>query len=237
MTRRDAETGSEGSLDMDRPGHWEGIYAKRRPDEVSWYQPHAVLSRTLIEGAAPDRGARIVDVGGGASMLADDLLAAGYRHITVMDLSASALDVVRRRLGDAGERLTLLVGDVTRPILPSASCDVWHDRAVFHFLTEPEDRRSYLEQVRRVVIPGGVVLVATFAEDGPTKCSGLEVMRYSPSELHAAFGDDFRLLESRREEHLTPSGGSQHFTYCLCRFEPTPGPSGSPANRSTTSTP
>ena len=215
---------------MDTKRHWEGIYAKRRPDEVSWYQPHAVLSRTLIERAVPNRDARIVDVGGGASMLADDLLAAGYHNLTVIDLSDSALDVVRRRLGDAGDSITFVAGDVTRRSLPPASCDVWHDRAVFHFLTDPDDRRRYLEQLKRVVIPGGVVLVATFAEDGPRKCSGLEVVRYSPSELHAAFGDDFRLVESRREEHVTPSGGTQWFNYCLCSFEPPPGPSGSPAN-------
>ena len=211
---------------MDRQRHWEEIYAKRSHHEVSWFQPHAVLSLTLIQDAAPGRDARILDVGGGASMLADDLLEAGYRKVTVLDLSASALEAVRQRLGDAGQAVTLISGDITREALPPASCDVWHDRAVFHFLTDPDDRRRYLDQVRRVVSPGGLVLVATFAEDGPTKCSGLEVARYSAFQLHAAFGDGFRLLESRRERHVTPSGGTQWFTYCLCRYLPVQHPSG-----------
>ena len=205
---------------MDRQEHWEGVYQTRRPDEVSWFQPHASLSVELIVSAMPDRDAPILDVGGGASMLVDDLLREGYRDITVLDLAASALQTVADRLGSNADRVSFLTGDVTDTPLPAASVALWHDRAVFHFLTDPVDRRRYLEQVSRCVMPGGLVLVATFAEDGPTRCSGLEVARYSPSALHSVFGGDFELLESRREVHQTPAGATQPFTYCLCRFRP-----------------
>lgn len=205
---------------MDRQEHWEKVYQTRRPDEVSWFQPHASLSVELILSALPDRSASILDVGGGASMLVDDLLREGYRDITVLDLSASALQALRERLGTDARRVSLTTGDVTTVSLPEASIALWHDRAVFHFLTNPDDRRRYLEQVHRCVMPGGLLLMATFAEDGPTRCSGLEVVRYSPSRLHTVFGSEFELLESRRDEHRTPSGATQPFIYCLCRFSP-----------------
>ena len=205
---------------MDRQGHWERIYTVRRPDEVSWFQPHATLSLSFIRQAQPDLNTRILDVGGGASTLADDLIGDGYRHVTVLDISAAALDVVRRRSEGLIAGPSLVVGDVTTTTLEPAAYDLWHDRAVFHFLTDPDDRARYVAQVRHALAPGGLLLVATFAEDGPTRCSGLAVVRYDPTQLHAAFGPGFALVESRREEHITPSGGSQWFTYCLCRFQP-----------------
>lgn len=210
---------------MDRQEHWERVYRSRRPDEVSWFQPHATLSVELITSALRDREARILDVGGGASTLVDDLLGEGYRNITVLDLATSALHALRDRLGTAARRVSFVTGDVLSAPLPAASVALWHDRAFFHFLTDPDDRSRYLEQMRRCVVPGGFVLVATFAADGPPRCSGLEVARYSPSRLQSVFGDDFELLESRREEHRTPQGVLQPFTYCLFRFTP-PGQAG-----------
>lgn len=204
---------------MDRQKHWETVYRKRRSDEVSWYQPHAGLSVELITSSVP-LDAPILDVGGGASMLVDDLLREGYRDITVLDLAHSALQTTKHRIGADVRYVSFITGDITTETLPGSSIALWHDRAVFHFLTDPDDRQRYLEQVHRCVKPGGLVLVATFAEDGPTRCSGLKVARYSPRQLHATFGSDFELLESRREEHKTPTGVTQAFTYCLCRFNP-----------------
>jgi len=204
---------------MDPKSHWEAIYGKKRPEEVSWYQPEATLSLELIRAVASLESA-IVDVGGGASTLVDGLLRAGYRQLTILDLSVSALSAAQRRLGASASLVSWREGDVLTTDLGVAPIDVWHDRAVFHFLTDVTDRERYIAQVRRAVRVGGHVLVATFAEDGPSRCSGLEVARYSPQGLHGAFGSDFRLIASRREEHLTPRGARQAFTYCLCRFEP-----------------
>ena len=204
---------------MDPKSHWEAIYGKKRPEEVSWYQPEATLSLELIRAVASLESA-IVDVGGGASTLVDGLLRAGYRQLTILDLSVSALSAAQRRLGASARMVSWREGDVLTTDLGVAPIDVWHDRAVFHFLTDVTDRERYIAQVRRAVRVGGHVLVATFAEDGPSRCSGLEVARYSPQGLHGAFGSDFRLIASRREEHLTPRGARQAFTYCLCRFEP-----------------
>ena len=204
---------------MDPKSHWEAIYGKKRPEEVSWYQPEATLSLELIRAVASLESA-IVDVGGGASTLVDGLLRAGYRQLTILDLSVSAQNAAQRRLGASARMVSWREGDVLTTDLGVAPIDVWHDRAVFHFLTDVTDRERYIAQVRRAVRVGGHVLVATFAEDGPSRCSGLEVARYSPQGLHGAFGSDFRLIASRREEHLTPRGTRQAFTYCLCRFEP-----------------
>ncbi len=205
---------------MDRRSHWERVYAEKSPDQVSWFQAEARLSLDLITRSAPPPDASIVDVGGGASRLVDGLLARGYRELRVLDLSASALAAAHARLGADGDRVHWSVGDVLEAEFAPGSVGVWHDRAVFHFLTDPADRARYVAQVRQAVRAEGLVLVATFAEDGPLKCSGLDVARYSPEALHHEFGDDFRVLESHREEHRTPWGAVQHFTYCLCRYEP-----------------
>jgi ubiquinone/menaquinone biosynthesis C-methylase UbiE len=202
---------------MDSRQHWETIYQTRNPAAVSWFQPDPVLSLRLITEAAPDRGASILDVGGGASTLVDGLLRLGYRRVGVLDISQAALVHARRRLGPDAARVTWYAADVLALPIADASLDVWHDRAVFHFLTDAGDRERYIAQVRRVVRPGGHVLVATFAEAGPERCSGLEVVRYSAEGLHGAFGADFRLLESVEEDHVTPAGVHQAFVYCLCR--------------------
>jgi SAM-dependent methyltransferase len=202
---------------MDPKTHWETVYTAKSPMAVSWFQPQARLSLELVTAAAPDRVSRILDVGGGASRLVDGLLDLGYSRVTVLDIAEAALQHARERLGPRATEVTWLAGDIRSVALDPASVDLWHDRAVFHFLVDAVDRRRYVDQVRRALRPGGIVIVATFADDGPQRCSGLDVARYSPEELHGEFGDDFRLLRSEREEHQTPSGAVQAFTYCLCR--------------------
>ncbi|MBL8918415.1 MAG: class I SAM-dependent methyltransferase [Myxococcaceae bacterium] len=198
--------------------HWESVYQRKPTTGVSWYRPHLDQSLRFIEDARlPAQGA-IIDVGAGASTLVDDLLGRGYRDLTVLDLSPRALEVTRARLGDRGRQVKWVVGDVTSVGLPHQAYDFWHDRAVFHFLTDGEQRRRYVEQVRRCLRPGGRVLIATFSHEGPTSCSGLAVARYDEHELHAVFGPDFEPLSCATEQHLTPSGKAQAFLYCECRL-------------------
>lgn len=201
---------------METKSHWERIYRTRPADAVSWYQPHAQRSLDLILRVAGGPGARILDVGGGASTLADDLLDAGMTNVSVLDISGSALEAARQRLGARSGAVRWMEGDITSVELEPASVDVWHDRAVFHFLTDPQDRASYVRQVRRAVRPGGHVIVAAFSPEGPLQCSGLPVVRYAPEALHAQFGSAFELVEHQAEDHRTPSGAIQHFVYCLC---------------------
>ena len=197
-------------------GHWEGVYRDRAADQVSWFQPSAASSYRLItEGAGP--GARIIDVGAGASVLVDELLDAGYRNLTVLDLAEAALDVSRARLGSRADAVDWIAADITAASLPQAYYDVWHDRAVFHFLTDPADRARYVAQVLRSVKPGGRVIVAAFGPGGPLQCSGLDVVRYAPQSLHAEFGAPFQLLGHETEIHHTPAGRDQEFVYCYCR--------------------
>lgn len=202
---------------MQRKAHWEEVYQSKAPDAVSWYQPHARLSLAFIREVAASHEAAILDVGGGASRLVDDLLAAGFGNLSVLDLSGAALARSRERLGPSASGVEWLEADVLEVQLPRAGVDVWHDRAVFHFLTSADDQRRYVEQVRHTVKPGGYVVIATFAEDGPTHCSGLEVRRYSPESLQATFGSCLELLRSSRETHVTPAGKEQAFVYCVFR--------------------
>jgi len=199
----------------DRRQHWETVYNSKAADQVSWFQLHAASSLRLIAGCA-DRDAEIIEVGGGASVLVDDLLDAGYRHLTVLDLAESALAASRARLGARAQSVQWIAGDVTQAELPAARYDVWHDRAVFHFLTDPADRARYVAQVLKSVKPGGHVIVAAFGPGGPLQCSGLDVMRYAPDALHAEFGMPFRLLGHETETHHTPAGQEQEFVYCYC---------------------
>jgi SAM-dependent methyltransferase len=204
---------------MDSKTHWSGVYQAKAVTDVSWYQDYPALSIEFIQRAAPDPAARIIDAGAGASTLADHLLDAGYRDLTLIDLSGDALDVVRQRLGDRSASISFIEADVTSPPLPAHGYDVWHDRAVFHFLVDEHARRHYADAVRRVLKPGGHAIVATFGPDGPTQCSGLPVARYDTQALHAALGDGFELLDSATEIHRTPWGSEQQFTYILCRME------------------
>jgi len=200
----------------DPASHWETVYRTRRADQLSWYRPHLETSLQLIERVLPDRGGRIIDVGGGASTLVDDLLARGYRNIDVLDLSASALALDRQRLGARAAEINWLCGDVTQYPLAAASYALWHDRAVFHFLTRPEDRAAYARQATLAVRPGGYLIVAAFGPQGPTRCSGLDVVRYTPGALRAEFGAAFDLVDHLTELHETPAGAGQQFVYCLC---------------------
>jgi len=212
---------------MNRKSHWESIYSTKRSSSLSWFQPHPQRSLDLIERTGLPKNAKILDVGGGDSLLVDELVARGHTDITVLDLSRAAINRARHRLGDAATgRVTWLEGDILDADLPHEDFDIWHDRAVFHFLTGAKERESYIQKIRSAVHSGGHVIVATFAEDGPTQCSGLPVERYSATELHDTFGSDFLLVESDRELHHTPSGVEQSFTYCWCRYEPIAASSG-----------
>ncbi|UVL39696.1 class I SAM-dependent methyltransferase [Pseudomonas sp. B21-040] len=202
---------------MQSKAHWEQVYSSKPADAVSWFQQHATNSLRLIQKTGASFSASIIDVGGGASTLVDDLIENGFTQLAVLDLSASALATAKHRLGGKAEKVIWIEGDVTRVSLAPQTYDVWHDRAVFHFLTGADERQAYLEKVLTSVKPGGYVIVATFAEDGPTQCSGLPVRRYSAHELHSEFGAPFELLGHEKEEHHTPVGTVQKFVYCYCR--------------------
>lgn len=202
---------------MDK-SHWETIYTTRSATEVSWYRTHLEQSLTLIEQTGTDLEAHVIDVGGGASTLADDLLAAGYRHLTILDISSKALATAKARLGRAAAQITWREADITQATLPINHYDIWHDRAVFHFLTQPEDRRRYVAAVQHAVKPGGHIIMACFGPTGPRQCSGLDIVRYRPEQLHGEFGSSFRLMNSISETHLTPAGKEQQFIYCYCKM-------------------
>jgi 2-polyprenyl-3-methyl-5-hydroxy-6-metoxy-1,4-benzoquinol methylase len=203
---------------MGSQSHWDRIYADKAPTAVSWYRPHLETSLSLIERVTSKESA-IIDVGGGESTLVDDLLLHGFRNITVLEISQTAIEVNKKRLRDRSEHVHWLVADITKAELPHSSYDVWHDRAVFHFLTDQSDRAAYVRQVASAVRIGGHVIVSTFGSEGPTKCSGLAVVRYDAESLHREFGVHFRLLESVKELHQTPFGTVQQFLYCHCKLE------------------
>lgn len=197
--------------------HWESVYQTKRDDAVSWYQAMPARSLALVVAAARSTDAAIVDVGGGASRLVDALCGAGYHHVTVLDLSARALEIARTRLGDTGAEVCWVAADVlTHPFEP-ASVDVWHDRAVSHFLTSDAQQRAYAAQLTRAVAPGGTVIIEVFAPDGPATCSGLPVCRHSEESLAAMLGAGWTRIDSGREEHVTPSGGVQRFVWVVFR--------------------
>ena len=198
--------------------HWDSVYGSKEPSQVSWYRAHLEHSLKFIEGSGLDRDAAIIDVGGGASTLVDDLLANGYLNVSVLDVSSKAMESAKARLGDRAAAVHWLAADITRTELPPDTYDFWHDRAVFHFLRDREDRRRYVAAVQRSLRPGGHILVATFGPQGPTRCSGLDVMRYGPDELHAEFGGAFQKVGSLTEMHSTPWGAEQQFVYCCCRL-------------------
>lgn len=197
----------------DRKAHWENVYSTRKPHEVGWYQAYPEIPLHLIASTGVDRNAAIIDVGGGASNLVDALLENGYSDVTVLDLSAAALEATRARLGQASSQVKWLVEDVSC-FTPPRQYDVWHDRAVFHFLTEVSDRQRYMEAARAALPPGGHLIMATFALDGPPQCSGLDIVRYSPESLQQEVGAGFTLEESFGGLHVTPSQGKQSYTFC-----------------------
>jgi SAM-dependent methyltransferase len=197
--------------------HWENVYRSKSFDAVSWYAPHLAESLRLIKQLCPVKTAAIVDIGGGESTLVDDLLNHEYLDLSVLDISSTAIEFTKRRLGTQAERVRWHVGNVTTYDFAGKRFDLWHDRAVFHFLTDPGARRSYVDLVRRSVKPGGYVLMATFGPSGPLKCSGLDVVRYDEQKLHHELGQDFQLLGSELSLHRTPSGADQQFLYAWYR--------------------
>jgi SAM-dependent methyltransferase len=202
---------------MQTAEHWENVYRTKDFDAVSWYAPHLAESLRLIKQLAPDKTAAIVDIGAGESTLVDDLLHHHYLDLSVLDISVTAIDFSKQRLGAQAEQVGWHVGDITQYHFGSKKFDLWHDRAVFHFLTDPAARHAYIELVRRSVKPGGYVLMATFGPNGPLKCSGLEVVRYDAQSLHNEFGEGFSLQGDELTMHHTPMGTDQQFLYCWCR--------------------
>jgi len=200
----------------DRSAHWDNVYATKGEAEVSWFQSSPTTSLAMIRAANLDPEAATIDIGGGASRLVDALLQDGYRDIAVLDLSANALDVAKKRLGAAAAAAEWIVADATT-WRPAKTYDLWHDRAAFHFLTESRDRAAYVERLRSALAPGGHVIIATFAPDGPEKCSGLPVQRHDSASLLAELGAEFELIETRRETHHTPWDSTQAFQFSRFR--------------------
>ena len=196
----------------DRQAHWQNVYTTKAENEVSWYQETPVPSLDLIAATGLSKDGSIIDVGGGASRLVDSLLDRGFHQITILDLSASALEEVKKRLGRRADGIEWIAADITT-WEPASRYDLWHDRAAFHFLTEPRDRDAYVVRLKKAVRPGGHVIIATFAPDGPERCSGLPIVRYDPEALAGTLGPDFELIESRRHDHVTPGGNTQRFQF------------------------
>lgn len=197
--------------------HWENIYAVKAPTEVSWYREHLDNSLKMILQTKTAKSGTIIDIGGGSSTLVDDLFKKGFSNLSVLDISANAIETSRERLGKRAEKVEWIVADITNVSLPENYYDVWHDRAVFHFLTDAGDRKKYVELVMRSLKVGGHIIVASFGLNGPTKCSGLDVVRYSPETMSDEFGESFRLIKSLNETHRTPFETTQEFIYCYCR--------------------
>lgn len=196
--------------------HWEKIFTRKLSSEVSWYRPHLEISLQLITKANITKSAAaIIDIGGGDSSLVDDLLDAGYQNLTVLDISEAALERSKARLGSRADSVTWLHSDITQATLPPNSYDLWHDRAMFHFLTDPALRNTYVRVCTTMLKPGGILIVATFAADGPEQCSGLPTMRFAPEDLERRFGSTFELVETLPELHITPAGKTQSFVYCM----------------------
>ena len=200
---------------MSDPAHWDRIYSKRPPAEMGWYRPHLETPLAWIADLNLDPRKPIIDVGGGASTLVDDLLEKGHRNLTVLDISESAIRVSRKRLGNAASTVTWLVGDVTETELPGRYYRLWHDRAVFHFLVDAESRQKYKAALLGALEAGGSFIVGTFAPDAPPQCSGLPVRRYDADLLEKTFADGFELKRHRHEMHITPGGVKQPYVYCL----------------------
>ncbi len=200
-----------------RANHWNRVFTTKAENEVSWFEAVPTVSLRLLESAGLTKSSCVLDIGGGDSHLVDHLLQRGLRCVVVLDVSSAALDRARRRLGPAAGVVTWIEADVTGA-WSIAPVDLWHDRAVFHFLTMPEDRQAYRERLIGVLKPGGTAIIATFAADGPERCSGLPVMRYSPESLARELGPRFEAIESVAHTHTTPWGSPQSFQYSRFRL-------------------
>lgn len=205
--------------DANRKAHWDTVYTTKSENEVSWFQENPAPSIELIDLARPTSASAIVDIGGGASRLVDSLVAGGFNHVTVLDISGAALEAAKARLGESASRVQWIIADVTK-WYPMQIYDIWHDRAAFHFLTDPADRAAYVTRIKQAVKPGGHVIIGTFAIDGPEKCSGLPVHRYDAASLAKELGEGFELMDSRRHDHSTPWNSAQRFQFCIFRRAP-----------------
>ena len=200
----------------DRHDHWQKVYTSKGENEVSWFQESPAPSLELIERVSANPASDVIDIGGGASRLVDALIERGFSAVTVLDLSEAALATAKARLGARAKRVQWVAGDVTI-WEPRQSYDIWHDRAAFHFLTEARDRAAYLSRLRQAVRPGGHAIIATFALDGPERCSGLPVMRYDAASLAEMLGEEFTLIETQRHQHSTPCDSMQQFQFSIFR--------------------
>ena len=200
-----------------RQCHWEGVYTTKGENEVSWFQGYPTLSFELIEAVGATSETAIIDIGGGASRLVDGLLAKGFRALSVLDLSGAALEAAKARLGAQAAQVNWIVADATL-WEPTEVYDIWHDRAAFHFLTEERERAGYIVRMKKALRTGGHAIVATFAPDGPERCSGLPIMRYNAETLGQTLGREFNLIETRRHTHTTPWGSTQSFQFSVFRF-------------------
>ncbi|MBZ9779895.1 methyltransferase domain-containing protein [Psychroflexus sp. CAK8W] len=198
---------------FDRKSHWENIYQTQDLRNSGWFQPTPETSLNFIEKFNVPKSAKIIDVGGGDSLLVDNLLERGYKDITVLDISAEAIDRAKQRLGDKAEQVSWIVSDVTQ-FQPTETYDFWHDRAVFHFLRSKEDISAYVETAQKAITPKGILVMGTFSEQGPTKCSGIEIQQYSETSLTGMFKPHFEKVNCRTVDHETPSGSVQNFVFC-----------------------
>ncbi|NNF67025.1 MAG: class I SAM-dependent methyltransferase [Gammaproteobacteria bacterium] len=202
--------------EFDRRAHWEKVYESKAPETVSWYQAAPSVSLDLIQRIQIPHNAAIIDVGGGASVLVDSLIEEGFTDISVLDIAGAALNSARERLGDAAANITWIESDVTSFVAEKQYL-LWHDRAVFHFLTDVADRKKYVRALKQSLLPNGHLIIATFATDGPAKCSGLNIVQYDETKLSAELGTDFKLIATQRETHITPAKTKQNFQYFYFR--------------------
>lgn len=196
-----------------KKSHWENIYQNKSLEEVSWYQPTPETSLSFFEEHSVPKDAKIIDIGGGDSFLVDHLLKKGYTDITVLDISSKAIERAKERLGEKATAVTWIVADAAN-FKPDHQYDVWHDRAAFHFLTNPDEIANYIKTAAHAINPGGILIMGTFSEEGPTKCSGIEIKQYSAASLEACFTSGFNKVKSFYTDHTTPSGSVQNFVFC-----------------------
>ncbi len=201
---------------MDRKKHWEEIYKSKNTTEVSWFQASPTTSLQIVKEFNLPQSAKIIDVGGGDSFMVDRLLEMGYRNITVLDISETAINKAKDRLGEKAKTVKWIVDDATG-FQPTETYDFWHDRAAFHFLTEKQEISSYVDTIRSSVKPGGYLVLGTFSEQGPTKCSGIEIKQYSENSMKSLLTDFFNKIRCITIVHITPSNTLQNFIFCSFR--------------------
>lgn len=202
---------------MDHKEHWEDVYSSRPTDRLGWHKPRLQTSLEWIRSLELPPHAPIIDVGGGASTLIDDLLADGFSAVTVLDISDAALSLLRERLGSDAQKVSWLNGDITSVELPAGHFELWHDRAAFHFLTEPLQQQQYRQKLLQALKPGGHLIIGAFAPEAPSKCSGLPVQRYDHARLAETLGHELELIRHHKEMHVTPGGVEQMYLYCQFR--------------------